>query len=154
MPFKEGSNGASGQQGVVLCRGAAVKGTRPGDKTCINPALRAPTSGTVLGGNWGLLLGGGQESQKRGCPGGVLKDGWKPAIVCFFICERTCDMFICAHVCELECHSEAHGSRFSPSTHVGPRDPTQLTGLAACASPHRTVSLGKAGVQGQPSELQ
>lgn len=48
MPFKEG-NGASGQQGIVPCRGAVVKGARPGDKTCINPALRAPTSGTVSG---------------------------------------------------------------------------------------------------------
>lgn len=39
-------------------------------------------------------MGGGQESQKRGYPGGVLKDGRKSAIVCFFICEHV----ICSYV--------------------------------------------------------
>lgn len=43
----------------------------------------------------GNLLRGSQKSQKRGYPGGVLENGWKSVI----------RLFICAYVCELECHS-------------------------------------------------
>lgn len=47
---------------------------------------------------------GSQEAQKRGYPGGVLKDGLKSAIVCFFMRAHVI-MFICAlgYVCVCTC---------------------------------------------------
>lgn len=113
----------------------------------------------MVGGNW-------EPPVER--PPGVLEEGvprwgfnrWLEvsAIVCLFIREYMmrlyvhCGLFICAHACELECHSMAHGSCFSPPTHVGPSDPTRLSGLAACTSPNGTVSPEEAGVQGQPAQ--
>jgi hypothetical protein len=76
--------------------------------------LQAPTSGAVVGGNWEPPVERPPGVSEEGVPRWGF-NGWLEvsAIVCLFIREYVmhlyvhCGLFICAHACELECHSTA-----------------------------------------------
>lgn len=75
-----------------------LRGIWPGDETCISSALQVPISGAAAGGNWEPPVERQPEISEEGVPRWGFK-GWLE------VCHPFLHLFICAHMCELECHS-------------------------------------------------